>query len=78
MPRNYITGRVNAALYHEKRGAGMTKPKRHHVKFVAKETVTEPVQVKFTTKDGKKVSFPGHKKVKEEVEVDFMAKNKKK
>lgn len=51
--------------------------KRHHVKFVAEKTVSEPVKVKFTTKDGKKVSFAGHKPAKEEVEIDFMAKNKK-
>jgi hypothetical protein len=56
----------------------MAKPKRHHVKFVAEETVSEPVQVKFQRKDGTKVSFPGHKDVKEEVEVDFMARSKKK
>jgi len=56
----------------------MAKPTRHHVKFVAKETVSEPVQIKFQKADGTKVNFPGHKKVKEEVEVDFMARNKKK
>lgn len=55
----------------------MSKPKRHHVKFEADKKVSKPVQVKFTTEDGSKVSFPAHKKVKEKVDVDFMAKNKK-
>lgn len=56
----------------------MRKPKRHHVKFTATETVSEPAQISFKKKDGSKVSFPGHKDVKEEVDVDFMARNKKK
>jgi hypothetical protein len=56
----------------------VAKPKKHHVKFVAKKVVPEPVQVKFEKPDGTQVSFPAHKKVKEEVEVDFMARNKKK
>jgi len=56
----------------------MTEPKRHHVRFEAEKKVSKPAQVKFTTEDGTKVSFPAHKKVKEKVDVDFMARNKKK
>jgi len=52
--------------------------KRHHVRFEAEEKVSKPVRVNFTTKDGSKVSFPAHKKMKEKVDVDFMAKNPKK
>lgn len=49
---------------------------KHHVKFMAKEKVKEPVTVSFMTKDGEPVRFNAHKKVEEEVEVDFMARNK--
>ncbi len=56
----------------------MSKPKRHHVGFDAEQRVSKPARVKFTTEDGTKVSFPAHKKVKQKVHVDFMAKNRKK
>jgi hypothetical protein len=49
---------------------------KHHVKFVAKAKVSEPVKVTFERKDGTKVTFPAHKKVTEKVLVNFMAKNK--
>ncbi len=52
--------------------------KRHHVRFKAEKPVSKPVQVKFQTGEGTKVNFPAHKKVKEKVDVEFMAKNKKK
>jgi hypothetical protein len=56
----------------------MAKPKRHHVKFVAEKTVTEPTKVKFETKSGDRVDFVARKPIREEVEVSFMARNKKK
>jgi len=56
----------------------MSKPKRHHVDFVAQKTVKKPTEVQFKTKTGKPVDFVAKKPVKEEVEVSFMAKNKKK
>jgi hypothetical protein len=40
--------------------------------------VSEPVEVEFVRKDGTRVDFPAHQKVKETVKVDFMARNKKK
>jgi hypothetical protein len=49
---------------------------KHHVKFMAEKPVKEPVTVAFRTKDGEPVSFNAHKVVNEEVEVDFMARNK--
>ncbi len=49
---------------------------KHHVKFMAEKAVKEPVTVAFRTKDGEPVSFDAHKKIKEEVEVDFMARGK--
>ena len=48
---------------------------RHHVRFTAEKVVKEPAVISFNTKDGP-VSFQGHEKVKEEVKVDFMAKDK--
>ena len=56
----------------------MAKGKKHHVKFDAEKAVSKPVRVKFERKDGTAANFPAHKKVKEKIEVDFMAKNKKK
>jgi len=56
----------------------MNKPKRHHVKFEAEKKVAEPVRVAFQKEDGTNVAFLAHKKVTKKVEVDFMAKNKKK
>jgi hypothetical protein len=56
----------------------MTKTKRHHVKFEAEKPVPKPVRVKFQREDGTEANFPAHKKVKEKVPVDFMARNKKK
>lgn len=50
--------------------------KKHHVHFIAKEKVKELVVVDFRTKTGQEVRFPAHKKVLEEVKIDFMAKNK--
>ena len=59
-------------------GEGKTlMAKKHEVHFTAHKTVKEPVEVKFTTKDGKPVDFTATKPVKEEVEVDFFARNKK-
>lgn len=52
--------------------------KRHHLRFTATEKVSEPAKISFTKKDGTKLSFEGHKDVKEKVDVDFMARNKKK
>lgn len=51
---------------------------RHHVKFKAEKPVSKPVRVKFKTEDGTEVNFPAHKKVREKVPIDFMAKSKKK
>jgi hypothetical protein len=51
--------------------------KKHTVKFVAKKKVEVPVEVKFKTKDGKKVNFPGHKPVLKKVKVEFKAAGKK-
>jgi hypothetical protein len=39
--------------------------------------VKEPVRVSFAKKDGQHVSFPAHHKVKEEVDVNFLARSKK-
>ncbi len=52
--------------------------KKHHVHFTALEKVKEPVVVNFKTNQGKEIKFPAHKKVLEEVQVEFMAKGKKK
>ena len=54
----------------------MSKIHKHHVDFMAEEEVKEPVNVSFVNKEGKFVSFGAHKMVKEEVEVEFMARNK--
>ena len=51
--------------------------KKHTVKFVAKKQVEVPVEVKFKTKDGKKVDFDGHKPVMKKVKVQFKAADKK-
>ncbi len=56
----------------------MSASKRHHVRFEAEKKVSKEVEVKFARRDGSKVDFPAHQKVKETVKVDFMAKNKKK
>jgi hypothetical protein len=56
----------------------MAQPKKHHVSFVAEEKVSKPIRVKFERSDGTEANFPAHKKEKERVRVDFMAKNKKK
>ena len=49
---------------------------KHRVSFKASKKVSEPVRVKFKTKDGQRVSFPAHKKVKKPVRVSFRARNK--
>lgn len=49
--------------------------KTHTVKFKATKPVSVPVQVKFKTDDGKKVSFPAHKTVEKKVTVKFKAKD---
>ena len=56
----------------------MAKPKKHHVSFVAEEKVSKPVRVNFERSDGTKANFRAHKKEKERVVVDFMARNKRK
>lgn len=56
----------------------MTTPRRHHVRFKAEKKVSEPVEVKFARKDGTRVDFPAHEKVKRTVNVDFMARSTKK
>jgi hypothetical protein len=50
--------------------------KTHRVSFTAKKKVSEPVKVKFKTKEGDKVSFGAHKTVKKPARVSFRAKNK--
>ena len=44
---------------------------------MAEKKVREPVIVDFRTKTGEEIRFPAHKKVLEEIEVDFMARDKK-
>jgi len=56
----------------------MATPKRHHVRFKAEKKVSQPVEVEFVKKDGTRVDFPAHQKVKKTVKVDFMARNKRK
>jgi len=56
----------------------MTTPKRHHVRFKAEKKVSEPVEVEFVRKDGTRVDFPAHQKVKKTAKVNFMARNKRK
>ena len=55
----------------------MAETKRRHVEFEARKTVKEPIRVSFAKKDGQRVSFPAHHKVKEEVDVNFLARSKK-
>jgi hypothetical protein len=56
----------------------MAKAKRHHVDFTATKKVKEPTEVAFRTKTWKPVDFIAEKPVARKVEVDFMARNKKK
>ena len=51
--------------------------RRHCVEFSAQKKVKEPVSVDFRTNSGERVHFPAHKPVKKEVEVNFLARNKK-
>ena len=46
------------------------------VSFWAKEVVKVPVQIKFRTADGKKVSFSGTKAVSRDVKKTFYTKKK--
>ncbi len=56
----------------------MATPKRHHVRFEAEKKVPEEVEVQFVRRDGTRADFPAHQNVKKTVNVDFMARNKKK
>jgi hypothetical protein len=46
------------------------------VSFTATKKVREPVEVKFTTKDGDKVSFGAHKSSNKRVPVSFRVRKK--
>ncbi len=47
----------------------------HKVEFKAHHPVTKKMPVKFTTKEGDRVSFKAKKTVKKPVKVKFQAKN---
>ena len=52
--------------------------RRHRVEFNAHKKVNEPVIVDFKTSSGERVHFPAHKPIEKEVDVTFLARNKKK
>jgi hypothetical protein len=53
------------------------KKQTHRVEFNAHQTVKQPTEVSFTTKNGKEVDFTASKPVKVPVHVTFRAKDKK-